>query len=105
MKITMHVDISNINKFLLGQYDQCFYLSSYETGIEDWHYVGPIEIEVPDNVMTELSLRAIAEIEKAEKKTTAKYNEEMESMKRRKQELMALPAPSTQPLTGDRKGC
>jgi len=97
MKVTMHVDISNVNQFLLGNYSSCFYLSTYVTGVEEWYYAGTVEIEVPDDKITELSLQAITEIEKAEKQKTEDYNNDMEALKRRKQELMALPAPVGDP--------
>ena len=96
MKVKQFLIISNMNQFLKREYSSCFTLTGYEADWEDWHVVGPITIEVPDEQIPEMALKAIKIIDEAVKEKTEKYNKDILVLKTRKQELMALPGPKTE---------
>ena len=92
MKITQNLVITDPESFAKGDYDDCFNIFSNFPAVPSWIDCGEVTFEVSTTREEALQL-ALQGLEQAEKNILAEFEVEQQEINRRKQELLALPAP------------
>ena len=105
MKRTMHLHITDPINFAKGDWEYALSLYNGKMSIDDWVYVGPAKVEVPDEAVTEALQMAMKELDAKEKEVRDELSAKLAVIERTRQELLALPAPSAPPkVEGDGTG-
>jgi hypothetical protein len=89
MKIKQHVHIVYPDKFLRGDYVDCFNLFDTPNAHPDWIDAGEIELDIEvdkDSVIA----RVVTALDEEIEKETAEHELKMELLKQRKNEMLAL---------------
>lgn len=86
MKIKQHLCITNPEKFLRGDYSDCFGLFDHEVHVTDWIQLHEIELDL-SQVDTEKAIEVVKEaLNEREKELMA----QLEVIKNRRADLLAL---------------
>lgn len=96
MKIKQTLFITEPDEFLRGDYTQCLNLYGDDVAPKSWIDCGPIDIEI-DLDLTDMTAKAVQAIDAQIERETGKWAARLALLKRRKQELLALPAPDKKP--------
>ena len=90
--VKQFVYINNPIQFYKGNYDCCFSVFGCKIGVEDWIFLGEIEIpiDVDDQKVVDV---AMVSIEKERKEELVRHLGKMESLNQKVEEMTALPAP------------
>ena len=93
-KLKLKIFCTDPEAAVKGEYDWAFRAASGEmTWMTDWHQVGETEVEL-DEVIEILRTEALDKIKKEEAEFNGKVHAAKQEFEKRKQELLALPAPS-----------
>lgn len=89
MKIKQYLHITDTERFLRGDYDGCFTLFDHESGIDEWVFVGEIDLDIDIDIQRIIS-KTTSALDKEIEMERQVFTKRLASLERRKNELLAL---------------